>query len=203
MRDLSTKRAGMLLSLLATYLVLGGSAVKADDPRAMQLTYGPWTKLCFKRADGNSDCFISAAARGTCTPSGGGVSISIRDKKLLSLLVNFGTRRALESGISVQIDQDAPIPIPHPECFGLGCRGKLDITSEFIDRLKRSRAIAIEATDAAHQKLSLSFSLADFAQAYDGPESPPPKVREEIVTSDKMKELTKQPEEQKSVQCEE
>jgi invasion protein IalB len=176
------KRARMLLSLLATYLVVGGSTVKADDPRAMQLTYGPWTKLCFKRADGNSDCFISA----------------------LSLLVNFGTKRTLEGGISVQTDQDAPIPISHPECFGLGCRGKLDIDGEFIERLKRSRTIAIEATDAAHQKLSLSFSLTDFATAYDGPESAPPKAREEIVTSDKMNQLMKQPEDQKKAsECKE
>jgi invasion protein IalB len=196
------KRARMLLSLVATYLVLGGSAVKADDPRAMQLTYGRWTKLCFKRADGNSDCFISAAARGACTPSGGGVSISIRDKKLLSLLVNFGTRRTLEGAISVRIDQDAPIPISHPECFGLGCRGKLDIDGEFIQRLKRSRSIAIEATDAAHQTLSLTFSLADFAAAYDGPAGDPPKARDETVTGDKQP--TKQSEQQKQMfECQE
>jgi len=66
MRDWSMKRARVLLSLVTAYLVLGGSAAEADDPRAMQLTYGPWTKLCFKRADDNSDCFISAAARGAC-----------------------------------------------------------------------------------------------------------------------------------------
>jgi invasion protein IalB len=196
------KRAMVLLSLAAAYLATDVSAVKADDPRATQLTYAPWTKLCFKRADGNSDCFISAAARGACTPSGGGVSISIRDQKTLSLLANFGTRRTLEGGISVRIDQDTPIPIPHPECFGLGCRGKLDINSEFIARLKRSQTIAIEATDASHQKLSLSFSTADFAQAYDGPAGDPSKVRDETVTGDKMKQLTKQPEDQKSVQCE-
>jgi invasion protein IalB len=197
-------RALVLLSLAAAYLATGMSAVKADDPRAMQLTYGPWTKLCFKRADGNSDCFISAAARGACTPSGGGVSISIRDEKTLSLLANFGTKRALEGGISVQIDQDTPILISYPECFGLGCRGKIDIDRDFIERLKRSRTIAIEATDASHQKLGLSFSLADFATAYDGPASDPPKVREEIITSDKMKQLTKQSEQQKQAfECKE
>ncbi|MEH2568230.1 invasion associated locus B family protein [Bradyrhizobium sp. AZCC 2289] len=190
-------RALVLLALISAYPVFGGSAAKADDSRAMQLTYGPWTKLCFKRADGNSDCFISAAARGACHPSGGGVSISIRDEKTLSLLANFGTKRALEGEIGVQIDQDAPILIPHPECFGLGCRGKLDIDSEFIERLKRSRTIAIEATDTAYQELSLSFSLADFAAAYDGPAGDPPKVRGEIFTSDKMKQLTKQSEQQK------
>ena len=56
-------RALVLLALITAYPVYGGSAAKADDPRAMQLTYGPWTRLCFKRADGNSDCFISSAAR--------------------------------------------------------------------------------------------------------------------------------------------
>jgi invasion protein IalB len=196
---MSMNRTIVLLALIAACPVFGGSAAKADDPRALQLTYGPWTKLCFKRADGNSDCFISAAARGACIPSGGGVSISIRDEKTLSLLANFGTKRALESGISVQIDQDTRIVISHPECFGLGCRGKIDITGEFIERLKRARTIAIAATDTAHQKLNLSFSLAGFAAAYDGPAGDPPKVRDETVTSDK----TKQPEPQKPVQCEE
>ncbi len=195
---MSTNRAFMLLALIAAYPVFGGSAVKADDPRAV-LSYGPWTKLCFKRADSNSDCFISAAARGACTPSGGGVSISIRDEKTLSLLASFGTRRTLQGGISIQIDQDAPIVISHPECFGLGCRGKIDITNEFIERLKRSRTIAIEATDTVHQKLSLSFSLAGFAATYDGPAGDPPKVRDETIPGNGIK----QPEQQKPVQCEE
>ena len=197
-------RALVLLALIAAYPVFGGSAAKADDPRAMQFAYGPWTKLCFKRADGNSDCFISAAARGACHPSGGGVSISIRDEKTLSLLANFGTKRALEGGISVQIDQDTPILISDPECFGLGCRGKIDIDRDFIEHLKRSRTIAIEATDAAHQKLSLSFSLAGFAAAYDGPAGDPPKVRDETATDDNMKQLTKQSEQQKQAfECQE
>jgi len=196
------KRALVLSSAIAAHLVFGGSAVKAGDPRAMQLTYGPWTKMCFKRADGNSDCFISTAVRGACHPSGGGLSISIRDEKTLSLLANFGTRHTLEGGISVQIDQDTPILIPHPECFGLGCRGKLDIDSPFIERLKRSQRITVEATDSANQKLNLSFPLADFAKTYDGPASDPPKIIEE--SPEKLKELLRQQAEkhQPPPQCE-
>ncbi len=192
-------RAFVLLALIAGYPVIGGSGVKAEDARAMQLSYGPWTKLCFKRADGNSDCFISAAAHGACRPSGGGVSISVRDEKTLTLLASFGTKRTLEGGISIQIDQDTPIVIAHPECFGLGCRGKIDIDGGFVERLKRSRTIAIEAIDAVHQKLSLSFSLAGFAAAYDGPASDPPKVRDETVASDQ----TKQPQRQQAAECSE
>jgi invasion protein IalB len=179
------KRTAVLFTAI-TALVIGCGAVQAGDPRALQLSYDPWTKLCFKRADGNSDCFISAAARGACHPSGGGLSISIRDEKILSLLANFGTKHTLEGGISLQIDQEAPIVIAHPECFGLGCRGKLDIDSRFIERLKRSQRITLEATDATHQRLSLSFSLADFAKAYDGP-ADEPKVFEE--SQQKLNEL--------------
>jgi invasion protein IalB len=158
-------RALVLPWLIAVYLVLGVGAVKASDPRALQLTYEPWTKMCFSRADGNSDCFISAGARGAYHPSGGGLSVSIRDGKTLSLLANFGTKRALEGGISVQIDQGTPIVISHPDCFGLGCRGKLDIDGAFIERLKGSQKVTLEAMDATDQKLSLSFSLAGFARA--------------------------------------
>jgi Invasion protein B, involved in pathogenesis len=178
------------LLLIATYAALGASATEASDPRAMRLTYEPWTKLCFKRDDGNSDCFISAAARGACRPSGGGLSISIRDGKTLSLLVNFGTRRTLEGSIAIQIDQGTPIAISHPDCFGLGCRGKLEIDGEFIERLKRSQAIAVEANDIAHQKLRLSFSLADFAKTYDGPASDPPKAHE--TSQQQLKEALRQ-----------
>ena len=169
------------LSLLATDMS------RAEDPRATQLTYDPWTKLCFPRADGNSDCFISAAARGACRPSGGGISVWIRDNKQLHLVTSFATRRPIDGGIGVRIDQDAPIEIPHADCFGLGCRGTLPIDGALVERLKQSRTIAIEAGDTTHQKLSLSFSLTGFATAYDGPAGSPPKARED-GTGDKKPE---------------
>jgi len=48
------KRAAVLFAAIAAPLVVGGSIAEAGDPRSLQLSYGPWTKLCFKRADGNS-----------------------------------------------------------------------------------------------------------------------------------------------------
>jgi hypothetical protein len=106
--------------------------------------------------------------------------------KNLSLSARLMTRRILEGPINIQIDQINPILIPNPECRGLGCRGKFEIDGEFIERMKRSRTITIEATDAANQKLTLSFSLADFAQVYDGPGTEQ-KVFEE--SQEKLKEL--------------
>jgi invasion protein IalB len=196
------KRVLELCSVVATYLVLGGTAVEAaNDPRAAQLTYESWFKVCID----NSYCTVGAGARGTCYPSGGVLSIAMPDGKSANLYANLGAR-ALEGGISVQIDQGDPILIPHLECYASGCGGKVEIDSAFIERLKRSQMVTIEATTAAHQKISLSLSLAGFAKAYDGPRTEP-KMREEILTDEKWKELMQREEEekprQKALQCKE
>jgi invasion protein IalB len=191
------KRTILLFSSLATCLVIFASSLEAaNDPRATQLTYESWMKLCI-----GMTCFVVAEARGACHPSGGGLAI-VTDEKNLSLSVTLGTTRSLEGAIRVQIDQGDPILIQHPECNGLVCYGKVQIDSGLIERLKRSQTITIEASDTTDQKIKLSLSLADFAKAVDGPAAPPPKVFEE--TQGKLKEeLARREEEQKKLQCEE
>jgi invasion protein IalB len=192
------KRALMLFSLIATVLAFGGSPLKAaNDPRATQLTYEPWKKFCF----GNSTCLVGTEARAACFPSGGSLAIIVTGDKNASLSASFGAKRMLEGAISVQVDEDAPILIPHPECDNLGCRGKFEIDSGFIEHLRRSQTITIEAMDTANQRLSLSFSLADLVKAYDGPPIEP-KVFEE--TQEKLQEeLARREKEQKALQCQE
>jgi invasion protein IalB len=191
-------RALMLLSSLATYLAFAGSAL-ANDPRATQLNYEPWIKFCFSK----SKCFVGAGAKGGCFPSGGSVSIITDDQKA-SVSVRLGTTRTLAGDISLQIDQTPPILIPHPECQALSCGGIFAIDGEFVERLKRSQTIMVEATDSANQNIRLSFSLADFTKIYDGPESDPPKVTETVLSKEKFKELEqRQEEERKALQCQE
>jgi len=178
-------------------IALNGSTGKAaDDPRAAQLKYEPWGKSCLAKS-----CFVGIWARGACMPSGGGVVISVdQDSKSVNLGVNFSTRRRL-GAFSIQIDQDDPIAIPDPTCDQYGCRAKLQIDDAFIERLKRSKTIAIEATDAARQKTTLSFALADFANVYDGPGFEP-KAREEVISTEEMKERVRRwEEERKAFEC--
>lgn len=177
-------RTPVLLLLIATYLVFGGSAVEANDPRAMQLMYESWSKVCIN----GSHCIVGAGARGACYPSGGTLYIAMPDGKSANLSTSLGTR-ALEGGISVQVDQGDPILIPHLECFASGCGGKVEIDSAFIERLKRSQTITIEATTTAHQKISVSLSLAGFAKAYDGPGTEP-KMFER--SQEQLKEMLRQ-----------
>jgi invasion protein IalB len=191
------KRVPVFSLLISTFLALDGSTLKAaNDPRATQLTYESWIKACIA-----ATCFVSAGARGACNPSGGVISI-VTDEKGVSLSITLGTKGTLQGAISAQIDQGETILIPNPQCTGLACYGKTLIDSGLSDRLKKSKTITVEATDSAHQKINLAFSLTDFAKAYDGPAAPLPNVFEE--TNEKLtEELARRAEEQKALECKE
>lgn len=178
----------VLIAAIATFLA---NAAEAADPRAAQLTYQPWAKICVDRPDGNSDCFTSSGAKGTCQPSGGGIAVWIRDGKQRSLSINLVTKRPLDGALAVRIDQGAPISVPDPTCAELGCRGKLDIDGDFIEGLKRAHSISVEAMTHDRQSISLAFPLAGFPEAFDGPAGGTPKAAE--MTSDELKERLKRP----------
>jgi len=187
------KHVLMLSAVIVTCGAWGAIAAEAaSDPRALQLTYQPWAKTCVNRPDGNSDCFISSGAKGACQPSGGGIAVWIRDGKQRSLSINLVTRRVLDGTLAVRIDQGTPMPIPDPNCAELGCRGKLDIDTAFIEGLKHSRTISVEAMTRDRQAVSLAFPLAGFTEAFDGPAGGPPKVAE--MTSDELKARLKRTE---------
>jgi invasion protein IalB len=194
-RSQPMKRVLVLLTLIATNFAIPGSTEAAYDPRAAQLAYKPWIKFCF-----GATCLMAAEARGACNPSGGDLVIAV-EEKYPTLSVDLWTKRGLEGAIRVQVDQGDPTLIPHPECSGLICKGKVPIDRSLIERLKQSNTITVEAVDTSQQEISLAFPLADFAKAYDGPSSEP-KVFEETQKQLKV-ELAKRAEEQKKLQCEE
>jgi invasion protein IalB len=190
------KRALVMFVLIAAnFAIFTRTLEAAGDPRATQLTYESWMKACI-----GATCFVGTGVHGACNPSGGGLSI-VTDEKGVSLSINLVTKRTLEGAITAQIDQGETILIPHPQCDGRFCYGRTPIDSGLSDRLKKSKTIVVQATDSAHQRISFAFSLAGFAEAYDGPAAPEPKVFEE--TNEKLKEeLARQAEEQKKLECE-
>lgn len=158
----------LLMGSIAVQLALGGIA-DAADPRATELTYEPWSKTCLTEAS----CFVAAAARGQCAPSGGTISVSPQTSTRALLTANVGTRTMLEGTISLRIDQDEPMQVARTHCYTLGCGGTLEANGELIERLKHAQTIVVEAKNLTGQKISLSFPLAHFSQTYDGPGSAP------------------------------
>jgi invasion protein IalB len=102
------------------------------------------------------------------------------------------TKRLLDGTLAIRIDQGVAIPVPDPNCAELGCRGKLDIDTGFIEGLKHARTISVEAMTRDHQGISLPFPLAGFAEAFDGPAGGPPRAAE--VSGDELKERLTQTE---------
>ena len=178
-----------LLWLVATACA-ANTATAGNDPRATQLTYQPWAKSCI-----SGTCFVGSGARGACHPSGGVLSVIVDDKSL-SLSAHLAAKQPLEGAVSIRIDQGDPILIAQPKCVATSCGSRFNIDSEFVERLKLARTIAIEATDASHAKIGISLSLAGFAEAFDGPGTEP-KVREEIISSEEMKEMMRRAEAEK------
>jgi invasion protein IalB len=192
-------KCAIIPALAALHLLAFQNSSKADDPRATQLTFEPWKKFCI----GGAGCFVGVEARGACSPSGGVVMIQTVDGKATKLSATVGTKRTPEGDIRVQIDQYPPIPIAVSNCYASGCTGTLEINDALVQRMKRSSSVTLEATTTDHGRISLSFPLADFTQAYDGPGTEP-KVYEEFVSEEKMKERMQQEEEQKkALECKE
>ncbi|WP_194473979.1 invasion associated locus B family protein [Bradyrhizobium sp. CCBAU 51753] len=168
MKEAAMRHVVILLGSLAAQLALSGVS-EAADPRATQLSYEPWTKTCLTQAS----CFVGAAARGQCAPSGGTISISPQNSKRALLTANVGTRTMLEGTINLRIDHDEPIQIAKPHCYALGCGGTYEGDSGLIERLKHAQTISVEAKNLTGQTIELSFPLTHFAEAYDGAGSPP------------------------------
>jgi invasion associated locus B (IalB) protein len=180
------KPAAALLWSIAICLTLDGAAFGAD-PRAAQLTNQPWTKGCT-----GSICFVATEARGRCMPSGGWVLLKLEDGKPVSLSSSFFTKSG--NPTVLRVDADNPMAVPDQTCLPSGlCINKLAINDDLIARLKRAQTITIEATSTTGERLALSFSLAGFARAYDGP-GLEPKVYEEIHKNQKsLKEALREP----------
>jgi Invasion associated locus B (IalB) protein len=173
------------------------TATAGNDPRAAQLVYEPWAKSCI-----GPTCFVGSGARGACHPSGGGLFVIIEDKGL-GLSAYLATKRPLQGALSIRIDQGDPLLISEPQCVATSCGGRFEIDRDFVERLKRARTIAVEATDASHTKIGISLSLAGFAEAFDGPGTEP-KVREEIISREEMQEMMRREEEEKrATECRE
>ena len=79
---------------------------------------------------------------------------------------------------------------------------RCEIDDAFIERLKRSKTIAIEATErGSSENEPCPFALADFANVYDGPGFEP-KAREEVISTEEMKERVRRwEEERKAFEC--
>jgi invasion protein IalB len=175
----------VLLLVAAAGALAGNLAMAADleiPPKQPQLIFSPWTKFCLKgqSADAKKACFTNKDARlESARPYVAAVLIEREgeSKKLLRLTFPLGMRLADRARMSVGRTQSV---MGFVVCLQNGCMADYEVDATFVDRMKKTKNLTMEATDMNGKLLSAVLPLGDFAKAHGGPPTEV-KVREERV----------------------
>jgi len=144
-----------------------------DAPAAagQQITFSPWTKVCQKSPEPNSQkvCFTGKDGRiGSGTPIVAAVLIEA-DGQTKKLRITIPLGMALQPGTRVIVDDGQPLTAPYVACVPNGCTADYEATQEFIDRLKKGKGVGLQGMRGNGQPFGVILPLADFAKAHDGP----------------------------------
>jgi invasion protein IalB len=185
---------------IATLLLVAPAA--ADDVNSPVLTYSPWTKICLQ-----DTCFIGKTSHfdDDCGPV---VAVSLIERSgdmKTELRISLRTRVDVEDDVRISIDQGEPIKRPFEGCYvNVGCMAQYLAGPELVQQLERGQMLVIEATDKPNSTIRFTVPLADFADAYNGPSQPPPKVFEEVRSAKEIQamiEQQKRAEEERKSRC--
>ena len=136
-----------------------------------QITFSPWTKVCQKSPEPNSQkvCFTGKDGRiGSGTPIVAAVLIEA-DGQPKKLRITIPLGMALQPGTRVIVDDGQPLTAPYVACVPNGCTADYEATQEFIDRLKKGKGVGLQGIRGNGQPFGVILPLADFAKAHDGP----------------------------------
>ncbi len=186
--------------MIVTLLLAAPAA--ADDINSPMLTYSPWTKICLQ-----DTCFVGKESHfdddcGTVV----GISLIERSGELKKELhINLRMRVDVEDGVRITIDQGEPIKRPFEGCYAnVGCMAQYLAGPEFVHQLERGQMLVLEATNKPNSGIRFTVPLADFADVYNGPSQPPPKVFEEVRPAKEVQamiEQQKRAEEERKSRC--
>jgi invasion protein IalB len=148
----------------------------AAEPQQPQLSYSPWTKVCTKVQEANTQqvCItgkvgrvesgIPVVAAVLIEPEGGA-------KKALRVTLPLGVR--LPQGTRLLVDQGQPLTAPYILCLADGCMADYDASQELIGAMKKGQGLLVQGINGQGQAISLPLPLNDFGKAYDGPPTDP------------------------------
>jgi invasion protein IalB len=163
----------------------------APPPAQMpNFVYTPWVKICATPPAQNGQpaqkqmCFTGKDARtdqGVPIVAAQLVEMEGETTKVLRITLPFGL--AVQQGIRLIVDQDAPMPGAFVTCMPLapnmGCVSQYDATPDLVTKLKKGQTLTIQAINLQNQIISFPLALADFAKANEGPATDPKAYEEQ------------------------
>jgi invasion protein IalB len=130
--------------------------------------------MCFTGKDARTDQGVPIVAAQLVEMEG-------ETTKVLRITLPFGL--AVQQGIRLIVDQDAPMPGAFVTCMPLapnmGCVSQYDATPDLVTKLKKGQTLTIQAINLQNQIISFPLALADFAKANEGPATDPKKYEDD------------------------
>lgn len=147
-----------------------------------QLIYTPWTKLCQKGAETNNKqvCVVNAQARlETGQPV---VMVQVVEpegaERVLRVVLMIPVR--VGSGTRLLLDQQELARGAFSLCAPyMGCNSDYKADDATIAKLKKGKAVDVQAVNVFNEIVNLPVPLTEFASAYDGPPLDPKAFEEQ------------------------
>ncbi|MBA4790167.1 MAG: invasion associated locus B family protein [Rhizobiales bacterium] len=141
----------------------------------------PWTKVCGNdQAAGKQICMTTqdfTAETGQPLASAG--IREVKDDPTKKFIVSVPIGMLVQPGTRVILDQQPPLALKYEICFPNGCFASMDVNADFVNKLKKTQTITIQALQMGGRTLNFQLPGKDFAKAYDGPPSDPNAVAAE------------------------
>jgi invasion protein IalB len=169
-------------SMLAVLQAGAPLPAAAAQPPQIPLVYSAWVKLCGKNPQDPNAKELCQTMREAHLESGQFVAAAAviemagEQKKIMQLILP--TNLLLPPGTRVTIDSSPPNDGPFIICAPEFCMSQLEVTDDFVRKLKAGQTLQIQATNDQKQTVRYTLPLADFGKAHDGPPTDP-KVLEE------------------------
>ncbi|GGF73313.1 hypothetical protein GCM10007301_36390 [Azorhizobium oxalatiphilum] len=135
----------------------------------------PWTKVCgTDQASKKEICMTTQDFTAeTGQPLASAAIREMKDDPNKKFIVSVPVGMLLQPGTRVVIDKEQPMSLKYEICFPNGCFASLDVNADFVNKLKKSQNITIQALQMGGRTLNFVIPGKDFAKAYDGPPSDP------------------------------
>ena len=106
----------------------------------------------------------------------------VKDDQRKAFNVSFPTsmRILLRNGFRVALAGEQPVLGTFIMCDERECRGDIQIDDDFIARMKKAPGLTIQVANAVGRLISYPIGLGDFAKVYDGPDSDPKVLEEQM-----------------------
>jgi invasion protein IalB len=137
-----------------------------------------WTKICQTNEQTKKEaCVVTQNLHAETGQMLAAVTV-IEEKgaqKLFRIAVPLGM--LLEPGLRVVVDQNQPIEAKYAICVPDGCFADLQVNDDFLNNLKKGKALIVQTINHVGRTVNITFPLTDFGKAYEGPAVDPKEIQ--------------------------